>query len=241
MHPLLDKYLCEKYPKIFVNRNNSPQETCMCWGFPGDGWFYLIDSLCHNIQHWCDNPNYVPKRDIVTRLKTLWNKTVWNWIIYPLIHKLPYEEYVRLEKVWQFHHDLYEAPKKNPRIQVTADQVKKKFGGLCFYYSGGIDSSVGREHGGDYIRGLVNMAESLSYHICETCGRCDDEVIATTTGRVITTCPDCKREGVPTQPRNRVDDKLAKIWKKVNEDYEKKREKRKIESGKRRKSVNKKV
>lgn len=41
--------------------------------------------------------------------------------------------------------------------QVVADQVKEKYGTLCFYY-----------HGGDeYISGLVAMASHLSGSICE--------------------------------------------------------------------------
>lgn len=44
--------------------------------------------------------------------------------------------------------------------QVVAIQVKEKFGGLRFYYNGG----------DDYIRGVVDMAEEMSYRICEECG-----------------------------------------------------------------------
>lgn len=44
--------------------------------------------------------------------------------------------------------------------QVVAAQVKEKFGGLRFYYDGG----------NERIQGMVNMAESMSYHICEECG-----------------------------------------------------------------------
>lgn len=51
----LDKALCEKYPKIFKNRNGSVMETCMAWGFEcGDGWFDVIDILCHEIQNYVD-------------------------------------------------------------------------------------------------------------------------------------------------------------------------------------------
>jgi len=51
----LDKLLCEKYPKMMVNRNKSMQETCMCWGFEcGDGWFNILDQLMGNIQHHID-------------------------------------------------------------------------------------------------------------------------------------------------------------------------------------------
>ena len=50
-----DKLLCEKYPKMLVNRNKPMTETCMCWGFEcGDGWFQILDSLMGNIQHHID-------------------------------------------------------------------------------------------------------------------------------------------------------------------------------------------
>lgn len=52
MSPELDKALCEKYPEIFVNRHGDMRKTAMCWGFDcGDGWYDLIDHLCHQIQH----------------------------------------------------------------------------------------------------------------------------------------------------------------------------------------------
>lgn len=47
-----------------------------------------------------------------------------------------------------------------PVEQVVATQVKEKFGGLRFYYNGG----------DDYIRGVVDMAEEMSYVTCEECG-----------------------------------------------------------------------
>lgn len=45
-------------------------------------------------------------------------------------------------------------------VQVTIDQIKEKFGGLRFYYSGG-DSMVD---------GMVTIAESWAAHTCEECG-----------------------------------------------------------------------
>jgi hypothetical protein len=44
--------------------------------------------------------------------------------------------------------------------QVTVNQIKEKFGGLRFYYSGG----------DDVIDGMVRMAESWAACACETCG-----------------------------------------------------------------------
>lgn len=45
-------------------------------------------------------------------------------------------------------------------LQVVAAQVKEKFGGLRFYFEGGDDE----------VSGMVQMAESMSYHVCEDCG-----------------------------------------------------------------------
>jgi hypothetical protein len=46
-------------------------------------------------------------------------------------------------------------------LQVVALQVKEKFGGLCFYAHGCDDS----------VRGMIDMAESMSFRVCEECGR----------------------------------------------------------------------
>ena len=101
---LQDKLFSE-YPKIFKQKDLSPQETAMCWGIAcGDGWFDLIDTLCKSIRH-----------------------------------------HIKYSK---------------KEISFEATQVKEKWGGLRFYYDGG----------DDYIEGMVDLAESLSYKICDVCG-----------------------------------------------------------------------
>ena len=63
----LDKLLCEKYPKMMVNRDKPMQETCMCWGFEcGDGWFNILDQLMGNIQHHIDWKNR--KEEVVAQV-----------------------------------------------------------------------------------------------------------------------------------------------------------------------------
>lgn len=58
MSPELDKKLCEKYPKIFRDRNAPMNQTAMCWGFEcGDGWYQIINSLCGQIQSYVDWKN----------------------------------------------------------------------------------------------------------------------------------------------------------------------------------------
>ena len=47
-----------------------------------------------------------------------------------------------------------------PVAQVVVDQIKEKFGGLRFYYTGGDDT----------IYGMVRMAESWANQSCEECG-----------------------------------------------------------------------
>ena len=61
----------------------------------------------------------------------------------------------------QIQHHLDWKNKKSEAVpQVTVDQIKEKFGGLRFYYSGG-DSVVS---------GIERMAESMTAVTCETCG-----------------------------------------------------------------------
>ena len=58
------------------------------------------------------------------------------------------------------HHIDWKNKQSEVVPQVTVNQIKEKFGGLRFYYSGG----------DEYISGLVSMAESWAGHSCETCG-----------------------------------------------------------------------
>lgn len=145
MRKELDEYLCTKYPIIFQNRNASPSTTCMYWGFCcGDGWFNLIDALCASIHNYIDN-NY----------KVIDQTIEWNRKVNDTSYEWPYDHIHRSER---------EIPAKV--AQVVANQVKEKFGGLRFYYSGG----------DNYIRGLVDMAESISYRTCEVCGALGETV-----------------------------------------------------------------
>lgn len=58
-------------------------------------------------------------------------------------------------------------------------QIKEKFGGLRVYYYGG----------NEYIRGLVGMAASWSYHTCEKCG---NKGSPDKKGWIMTLCENCK-------------------------------------------------
>ena len=145
MNDELDKKLCEKYPKIFAERNLSETETCMCWGFPGDGWYHLIDELCFCIQYHIDHPPKF-KRNVPL-----------NWLKWIALKFVPYR--------WRYRFSFLRYSHEDKKIsQVVAEQVKEKFAGLRFYYRGGDDK----------IAEMVSFAESLSYRICEDCGAMND-------------------------------------------------------------------
>lgn len=77
--------------------------------------------------------------------------------------------------------------------QVEAVQVKEKFGGLRFYINGGDDE----------IQGMIDMAEEMSYRICETCGvpgRPNDE------GWITTLCDSCRNPKAKTDPATESED-----------------------------------
>lgn len=159
MRQELDNLLCEKYPKMMVNRHKSMQETCMCWGFEcGDGWFNILNSLMANIQHHIDWKNkqrqWAVDHNKMAKAAKEGNFTLFNEH-YDYVMSQDHKTEI-LAKLIQG--DLREVPEEFP--QVTLDQVKEKFGTLRFYYTGG----------DEYISGLVAMAEAMSGVSCEVCG-----------------------------------------------------------------------
>ena len=158
MSPELDKQLCNKYPKIFIDRNKSPQETCMHWGFEvGDGWYQLIDVLCEALTYTFTTSVEVDEEDG----KRLGIEPS-NW---------------KGEDKSRYFFKV-EPP------QVVASQVKEKYGTLRFYYqleySADNTSLVAtkkypdleaiNKRYFDYIDGIVHFAEIASGRTCEVTG-----------------------------------------------------------------------
>jgi len=69
-------------------------------------------------------------------------------------------------------------------LQPVADQVKQKFGGLRFYITGGDER----------IEGMIMMAESMSYKLCEWCG---NKGKLRSGGWVTTLCDSCDAQQRP--------------------------------------------
>jgi hypothetical protein len=159
MREELDKKLCEKYPKIFADRNGDMRSTAMCWGFEcDDGWYNILDRLCSNIQWHIDSSvksaEYNTKHNaMVTAAKA------GDWTLFDeqFVGGTYTPAYLQMRKK-----DILESTLRNTTIvgQVVATQVKEKFGTLRFYYGGG----------DDVIHGMAGMAESMSGCTCEVCG-----------------------------------------------------------------------
>lgn len=155
----LDKLLCERYPKMMVNRNKDMMETCMCWGFEcGDGWFNILDQLMGSIQHHIDWKEKQRKWAIDYNEMAAQCKAGNFDLFEESMKDITNSEYKEQRLAEIVAGDFREIPESIP--QVTLDQVKEKFGTLRFYYSGG----------DDYISGMVSLAESLTGVTCESCG-----------------------------------------------------------------------
>lgn len=64
---------------------------------------------------------------------------------------------------------------------VKFDQIKEKFGGIRIYYTGG----------DDYVRGVVSLADEMSYKICEVCGNSGKPNKG---GWIVTLCENCRNK-----------------------------------------------
>ena len=175
MREELDKKLVEKYPRIFKNRYGDMRETCMVWGFPGDGWYLLIDRLCALIENHIENKESSEKRkadmnEIKTALRAGDDSKFEEY------YKTFGNEFKVEAKARLLTGDLEEVKEVYP---VVASQVKEKFGGLRFYVDGGDDT----------VHAYIDFAENLSYYICESCGSMDH--VGTTSGWIVTLCKSC--------------------------------------------------
>jgi len=67
MRQELDEKLCKEFPNLYGDRYQSPQATCMCWGFCcGDGWYDIIYDLSKVLE-----PNGIVASQVKEKFGTL--------------------------------------------------------------------------------------------------------------------------------------------------------------------------
>lgn len=205
----LDKLLCEKYPKMMVNRNKGMQETCMCWGFDcGDGWYNILNQLMGNIQHHIDwkekQRNWAIKYNEMAQAGKSGNAELFADLVAQEYADKPTisADYIRERCEEMIKNPLRDVPDAIP--QVTLDQVKEKFGTLRFYYSGG----------DEYISGMVTMAEAMSGTTCESCGNPGERKGG---GWVHTYCDPCEEKRELARKKSDEEYEFKKLLKEGNE------------------------
>ena len=154
----LDNLLVKRYPRLFVERNLPKNQSCMAHGVTcKDGWFTIIDCLCANIQGYIDNQESQLEGDqqynlLINNCKNgnfeLFNK------YFSHMEPTAREKY----KTEIAQREPRELTSLVPQVVIT--QIKEKFGTLRFYFKGG----------DNHVRGMVQMAESMTSFTCEECG-----------------------------------------------------------------------
>jgi len=134
----------------------------------GSGWFVILDTLMDSIKWHLENENRSRNNEF---------KYKWMWTLQAYLRRKHYKK-VKVKALSEWIYDNAPRKKQDP-ITVTITQIKEKFGGLCFYYSGG----------DKVIEGMVDYAQSLSYRTCETCGTTSN--VGRTCGWIYTCCWDC--------------------------------------------------
>lgn len=83
--------------------------------------------------------------------------------------------------VWDLCKEIREYNKKHNIKDYHIDQVKEKFGGLCWYDNGCTD----------FHKTIINKYESKSYKTCCQCGK---EAEYYSTGWILPYCGECKKK-----------------------------------------------
>jgi len=120
----------------------------------GEGWWVILERLMDNIQSHTDWKNKQRQREV--------DKFNAREEGYDALLKFYSGERDASDwEIEQADETMTTGVTIPPEVaQVTVNQIKEKFGGLRFYYSGGDDE----------ISGMVRMAESWADIACEQCG-----------------------------------------------------------------------
>ncbi|MDB4314438.1 hypothetical protein N9955_00255 [bacterium] len=201
-----DKYLIEKYPNLFPKDEDGNIRQPDCGIYCPEGWEFIVDNLCGCINACVKQYSNEQIKKFRYKVKLWFYRKTVNKICYKLCKIFdPYKNHPRnfmtqeekktldrenefelvlnrkIRKIEDWFRPRYDFKKVYPD-KVTISQIKEKFGGLRFYYSGGDEA----------ISGMVCLAEQLSYRTCERCGQKGE--LDQSKNWMITLCEDCKKE-----------------------------------------------
>lgn len=154
-----DDFLVKRYPQLFKERKGDPSKTAMTSGFQcGDGWFNLLNMLCSSIEN---------------HIKSIVRNNEYNQRQLDLITA------GKMNEMTDWMRESFEKGELviNKVPDVTVIEVKEKFGELRFSVKGADDR----------IRGMINMANSMSSVTCEECGK-PGQVSSTNSGWIRVLC-----------------------------------------------------
>jgi hypothetical protein len=175
MRTELQHKLINKYPTLFGLEGKSffRHGGIDC----GDGWYKLLDKTLFLIDFYAKNPE--PEKERFYQIKTWYNKIFWNNLLFHVVKLFP-EKIYRIFFKYLSAEPRYVMPKAPLKVNIL--QIKEKFAGLRLY----VDS------GEPYIDGVIRLAESFSYGVCEKCGT-NEGVSQNKEGWNKTLCKKCRK------------------------------------------------
>jgi hypothetical protein len=162
-----EEYLKEKYPDLFYKKEDGSLE-CPCGAWVPEGWETIIDELCGAITSYTKG-QYQSERVITSKMYYFWQGCYkfldWNHKqfvkLFPSCNKWEYNKpFIIFFDKFRNRSYKYVTFNKVYPPPVKIDQIKEKFGGMRFYYSGG-DKKVD---------GMVTFASYLTSKTCEVSG-----------------------------------------------------------------------
>lgn len=159
--------LMNKYPNLF-HKNELGEPECSCGVWVPQGWEKIVDNLCGAIVDYT-TLTFRQGQEILSKKYYLWHVPhfLLKKIHYKIIKLFPSLNGYELNKpFYNFLHKLSDNAAKHAKWikirppEIKIEQIKEKFAGLRFYYSGG-DKQVA---------GMVHMAEYLCNKTCEVSG-----------------------------------------------------------------------
>lgn len=185
MSPDLEQLLFKKYRRLFKSQVDSQGKFVAPNVYAidcRDGWFNLIDKLLASINEHIESSRNRRARDL------RYNRALKAALAGNMSYLYSYFQFgARTYKIEPWVVDRANLEIKNGKhrepahavSQVVVTQIKEKFGGLRFYYSGG----------DEHISGMVTMVEALSIVTCEACGAPGSK---TRSGWIRVLCSSCK-------------------------------------------------